>query len=234
MPDTVTPPRSRSGPPPSRPPSSNGPRKWSHEPHHRRRRTFAGLTVLVLIVIVLIVAGSGGGSSPQPVTIHRAGLFGRIQTLSGAGPKSFSGIQTAAENAAIDRTLAYTPAIMVAGAQHREVALTFDDGPGPYTEQLVSVLNQMDVPATFFEVGAGEQYFHAGTRDIAAHGYPIEDHTWSHPRCRSCRSPTSARRSLARRAEITPLRRAVPAALPPALRGVEQRHARAAEATSRC
>jgi peptidoglycan/xylan/chitin deacetylase (PgdA/CDA1 family) len=180
MPDTATPPRSRSKAPPSRPPSSNG-RKWSHEPHHRRRRTFAGLAVLVLIVIVLIVAGSGGGGTPQPATIHRAGLFGRIQTLSGTGPSSFSGIETAAENAAIDRTLAYTPAIQVAGAQHRELALTFDDGPGPYTQQLVLVLSQMDAPATFFEVGSGEQYFSAGTRDIVAHGFPIEDHTWSHP-----------------------------------------------------
>jgi peptidoglycan/xylan/chitin deacetylase (PgdA/CDA1 family) len=115
------------------------------------------------------------------VTIHRAGLFGRIQTLSGTGPKSFAGIETAAENAAIDRTLAYTPGILVAGSQHREVALTFDDGPGPYTQQLVSVLNQMAAPATFFEVGAGEQYFSSGTREIVANGYPIEDHTWSHP-----------------------------------------------------
>jgi peptidoglycan/xylan/chitin deacetylase (PgdA/CDA1 family) len=137
--------------------------------------------VLLLIVIVLIVAGSGGGGAPVPATIHRAGLFGRIQTLSGAGPSSFAGIETAAENAAIDRTLAYTPGILVAGSQHREVALTFDDGPGPYTQQLVSVLNQMGAPATFFEVGAGEHYFSAGTRDIVANGYRIEDHTWSHP-----------------------------------------------------
>jgi peptidoglycan/xylan/chitin deacetylase (PgdA/CDA1 family) len=181
MPDTVTPPRSRSRVPPSRPPSANGGRRWSHEPHHRRRRTFAGLLLLVLIVLVLIVAGSGGGGASDPATIHRAGLFGRIQTLAGTGPTSFAGVETAAENAAIDRTLAYTPAIQVAGSQHREIALTFDDGPGPYTQQLVSVLNQMDVPATFFEVGAGERYFGAGTREIVAHGYQIGDHTWTHP-----------------------------------------------------
>ena len=40
-----------------------------------------GLAILLLIVLVLIVAGSGGGG-PQPVAIHRAGLFGRIQTLA--------------------------------------------------------------------------------------------------------------------------------------------------------
>src|SRR5207302_10673454 len=68
-----------------------------------------------------------------------------------------------------------------AGSQHREVALTFDDGPGPYTQQLVAVLNQMKVPATFLEVGEGDRYFSAGTRDVVSNGYVIGDHTWSHP-----------------------------------------------------
>jgi peptidoglycan/xylan/chitin deacetylase (PgdA/CDA1 family) len=162
----------------------------------------AGLAILLLIVLVLIVAGSGGGG-PQPVAIHRAGLFGRIQTLAGTGPTSFSGVETAAENAAIDRTLAYTPVIQVAGSQHREIALTFDDGPGPYTQQLVSVLDQLAVPATFFEVGVGERYFSAGSREIVARGYPLEDHTWSHAPM-SQLSPADQRLQIAREArEIT-------------------------------
>lgn len=182
MPDTVTPPRSRSGGSPSRSSGGNGGRSrgWSHQPHHRRRRTLAALAILLLFVVIVIAAGSGGGAAPRPVTVHAAGLLSRIQTLSGNGARSFAGIQTAAESVAIDRTLAYTPAIRVAGAQHREVALTFDDGPGPYTTQVVSTLNQLHAPATFFEVGTPEQYFSAGTRDIVASGYPIEDHTWSH------------------------------------------------------
>jgi peptidoglycan/xylan/chitin deacetylase (PgdA/CDA1 family) len=134
---------------------------------------------VLLIVVILIVSGSGG-SAPPPVAVHTAGLLSRIQTLAGNGPTSFAGVQTAAENAAINRTLAYTPAIRVAGAQHREIALTFDDGPGPYTTQVVSILNQLHVPATFFEVGTPEQYFSAGTRAVVAGGYTIGDHTWSH------------------------------------------------------
>ena len=197
MPDTVTPARRRSAATSSRSNGGNGgpSRQWSHQPHHRRRRTFAALAVVALFIVVLFVAGSGGGSSPHPLTIHTAGLLSRIQTLSGSGASSFAGVQTAAENAAIDRTLAYTPAIRVAGAQHREVALTFDDGPGPYTTQVVSVLNQLHVPATFFEVGTPEQYFSAGTRDIIASGYTIEDHTWSHAPMGQL-SPTDQRNQL--------------------------------------
>lgn len=37
----------------------------------------------------------------------------------------------------------------VAGTQHREIALTFDDGPGPYTPRVLSILERQGVPATF-------------------------------------------------------------------------------------
>jgi peptidoglycan/xylan/chitin deacetylase (PgdA/CDA1 family) len=88
--------------------------------------------------------------------------------------------QQAAENAAIDRTLAYTPYVQYAGAQHREIALTFDDGPGPFTPQVLSVLERENAPATFFEVGSLERYFHASTSQEIANGYPIGDHTETH------------------------------------------------------
>ena len=40
-----------------------------------------------------------------------------------------------------------------ATAGQRVVALTFDDGPGPFTPQVLSVLERYQVPATFFEIG---------------------------------------------------------------------------------
>jgi peptidoglycan/xylan/chitin deacetylase (PgdA/CDA1 family) len=36
------------------------------------------------------------------------------------------------------------------------------------------------VPATFFEVGVMERYFHASTTEMVARGYPIGDHTEGH------------------------------------------------------
>jgi peptidoglycan/xylan/chitin deacetylase (PgdA/CDA1 family) len=88
--------------------------------------------------------------------------------------------EAAAENAAINRTLAYTPFVRIAGAQHREIALTFDDGPGPYTPQILSILERDHVPATFFEVGVEERYFYSWTAAIAALGDTIGNHTESH------------------------------------------------------
>jgi len=66
-------------------------------------------------------------------------------------------------------------------AGKRVIALTFDDGPGPYTPQVLSVLERYKVPATFFEIGEQVVEYPQYTRMLAAAGDPVEDHTWTHP-----------------------------------------------------
>jgi peptidoglycan/xylan/chitin deacetylase (PgdA/CDA1 family) len=66
-------------------------------------------------------------------------------------------------------------------AGQRVIALTFDDGPGPYTPQVLSVLQSYRVPATFFEIGQNMVQYPQYTRMLTAAGYPVENHTWSHP-----------------------------------------------------
>lgn len=151
-------------------------RNWSRAPHHRRRRATAGLGLLIVMLLSLLALNrSGGGAHAFAVRLPPA-FFKRVQLLSGSGPGSI----VAAENAGIDRTLTYTPYVRVAGSQHREIALTFDDGPGPYTPQVISILEHRHVPATFFEVGVLERYFHASTARIIAAGDTVGDHTFYH------------------------------------------------------
>jgi peptidoglycan-N-acetylglucosamine deacetylase len=151
------------------------------EPHHRRRRLVALLVLAGLALGIGAAAGAGGGATARHRAVAiRSGFFAEIATVAGDGPASFVAEQQADENAAIDRTLAITPYVRVAGNQHREIALTFDDGPGPYTPAVLAVLERMHVPATFFEVGVEEQYFHASTVAIVAQGDPIGDHTQLH------------------------------------------------------
>lgn len=85
------------------------------------------------------------------------------------------------EAQAIERTRRRVPIVRMAGAQHREIALTFDDGPGPYTPLILRILKRTHTPATFFEVGEELRYFSASTAEIVRLGDPVGDHTWSHP-----------------------------------------------------
>jgi peptidoglycan-N-acetylglucosamine deacetylase len=68
-----------------------------------------------------------------------------------------------------------------ATAGQRVVALTFDDGPGPFTPQVLSVLERYQVPATFFEVGSEVARYPQFAAQVVAAGFPVGNHTWNHP-----------------------------------------------------
>ncbi len=153
-------------------------------PHHRRRRAIALLVAAAALALIAGIAvgaaSSGSGTAVHKPAVVVNGYFARIRTLASGGNGSFVVDEQRAENQAITHTLSYTPYVRIAGSQHKEVALTFDDGPGPYTPDILRILVRQHVPATFFEVGIEEQYFHAATSEIVARGYPIGDHTENH------------------------------------------------------
>ena len=61
------------------------------------------------------------------------------------------------------------------------IALTFDDGPGPYTDRLLQILKDNDAKATFFLIGNKVAANPAGAKRIADAGMEIGSHTWEHP-----------------------------------------------------
>ncbi|MCB1026493.1 MAG: polysaccharide deacetylase family protein [Microthrixaceae bacterium] len=60
------------------------------------------------------------------------------------------------------------------------VALTFDDGPGPYTMDIVDILVRERVPATFFMLGIQVEERPNDARAVAAAGFAIGSHTMDH------------------------------------------------------
>jgi peptidoglycan/xylan/chitin deacetylase (PgdA/CDA1 family) len=86
----------------------------------------------------------------------------------------------AREGSALDRVLSYTPYISVGTPSRPEIALTFDDGPGPYTAQIVRALVRNRAPGTFFVVGSQVATFRRALQDIIATGFPIGNHTFTH------------------------------------------------------
>ena len=62
------------------------------------------------------------------------------------------------------------------------IALTIDDGPDPrYTAQILSLLAEHRITATFCMIGQSAQRFPQLVRDVHAHGHHIANHTWTHP-----------------------------------------------------
>ena len=83
----------------------------------------------------------------------------------------------------------------------RALALTFDDGPGESTPDILEILAEHHVPATFFQCGANVDRLPEIAREVAARGHEIGNHSYSHPYLFLC-SPGTIENEL-RRAQET-------------------------------
>ncbi|MDD4752372.1 MAG: polysaccharide deacetylase family protein [Desulfitobacteriaceae bacterium] len=61
-----------------------------------------------------------------------------------------------------------------------QVALTFDDGPSHYTEDFLAVLEEYDIPATFFFIGQNIQRFPEAVMAVQDKGHGIGLHSFNH------------------------------------------------------
>ncbi|GAB7068743.1 polysaccharide deacetylase family protein [Mycolicibacterium hodleri] len=66
-------------------------------------------------------------------------------------------------------------------SQYKCIALTFDDGPSPYTDRLLQVLAANDAKATFFEIGNKVAANPEGAKRVVEAGMELGSHTWEHP-----------------------------------------------------
>jgi peptidoglycan/xylan/chitin deacetylase (PgdA/CDA1 family) len=62
----------------------------------------------------------------------------------------------------------------------KALALTFDDGPGPYTERILAVLKQYGITATFFMEGMQAEMRPALAQKVVAAGHEAGNHTYQH------------------------------------------------------
>lgn len=113
------------------------------------------LRFLAAPALALMLAGCG-----VPLSAHWQGY----QAASEAGPSPAGAPRPAGPDC----------------SQVKCVALTFDDGPGPYTEALLDLLDQHQAKATFFLIGKSVAEHPEIARDTLARGHEIGNHTWSH------------------------------------------------------
>jgi peptidoglycan/xylan/chitin deacetylase (PgdA/CDA1 family) len=63
---------------------------------------------------------------------------------------------------------------------YRTVALTFDDGPSPYTPGILAVLRRHSVPATFCMLGSQAERYPTLARRVIDEGHMVCNHTRDH------------------------------------------------------
>ncbi len=81
------------------------------------------------------------------------------------------------------RSTGSEPSAIAASARTTDsntVYLTFDDGPGKYTGQVLDILQQYDVQATFFVLGEHAVRSPELIRRMAEEGHVIGNHTYNH------------------------------------------------------
>lgn len=111
-----------------------------------RRRLAAGAVLLLGLAGLAagLTSGSTGEAPRRPAATGDAGAW---------LPAAARTPRVSRTQAAVHDAIAVQPAIARAGSQHKEIALTFDDGPSPYTDQILRELRDLDAQATFFHVG---------------------------------------------------------------------------------
>ncbi|EIJ78768.1 polysaccharide deacetylase [Bacillus methanolicus PB1] len=74
-----------------------------------------------------------------------------------------------------------TRMIYMGNSSKKRIALTFDDGPEDiYTPQILEILRQKGVKATFFVVGQQAKAFPELLKQIYKEGHVIGNHSWDH------------------------------------------------------
>src|ERR1700732_2267427 len=136
------------------PPATPPPARPAPGPQLRRRiggvqvRRRGGAAALLLVILVAVLAAALTGSGPH-ARKPAASAASAPARAGGAVPPPARNPEAEA-GAAVKRVLSFTPFVRAGGGHAKEIALTFDDGPGPYTPEVLDVLERLHVHATFF------------------------------------------------------------------------------------
>ena len=131
-----------------------------------------------IVAVVLVLVSEGPGDSTKQATGATPPRRAARRHHGRARPDAQATL--AAQLSVVRRLASYGLPLYCAGRSKRMVALTFDDGPGPYTTLAIKKLREAHLRATFFLVGKSIRAYPGLARQekpVAAVG----DHTMTHP-----------------------------------------------------
>ncbi len=145
-----------------------------------RRRRALGLAALVVVLglaalLISVALRRSTGHTVARATLPPAATAAPVRPHAGA-PAS----HTETQLAAVERLASYGLPLFCGGRSKRVVALTFDDGPGPYTRLAITKLRKHHLRATFFLVGKQIRAY-PGLAPLKHLVGVTGDHTMTHP-----------------------------------------------------
>jgi len=136
------------------------------------------LAVGALAVLAVVALGRSG--HPRGPTTPTAGSTGDGASVAPGSSRPRAVTSGPSQTAAVRRLAALGLPLYCAGRRGDMVALTFDDGPGPYTNLAIRKLERHGARATFFLVGRNLGLVPGAVRRERKLG-AVGDHTWTHP-----------------------------------------------------
>ena len=153
--------------------------------YHRRRAAAAGVALLALVLLVVLlfaVLGSGGGDGKLHLSAENRAALKNVEPVRQGIDRLLLNAplpSTAEQEASVNRLVQLGLPVFCAGTQNKYVALTFDDGPGPQTEQVLRLLARHGQRATFFVVGR-QLTDYPQLPAVEARAGTVGDHTFNH------------------------------------------------------
>jgi peptidoglycan/xylan/chitin deacetylase (PgdA/CDA1 family) len=141
----------------------------------RRRRPL--LVVVLLVATVAALTGDGEPPAERPTDL--AALLEVEPSLaprpsrSALAPTRSNGLACVADGP-VERRRGRAD-------RRRRVALTFDDGPSPFTIRILHELERRKARATFFQLGREVARRPWVSRELVRRGHALGNHSWSHP-----------------------------------------------------
>lgn len=119
-----------------------------------------------------------GSPTPHTLVVSKTVSNGTLTPTAATTPVGQTGSSVAAQYPKY-ATIRLVPEVWT--VPQGDVALTIDDGPGPYTLSIIHVLQKFHVHATFFFVGSRVNSWAGAVKAAVVAGDVIGDHTETHP-----------------------------------------------------
>jgi peptidoglycan/xylan/chitin deacetylase (PgdA/CDA1 family) len=153
-------------------------------PRHTRMAGLRRALVVLAGVLVLALAGAIAvailrGSRSEHVSAPPRTAPTPVRPSPRRPTRSAAALAAAAQQRAITRLSGLGVPVFCGAPRGNELALTFDDGPGPHTAKVLAILRRFHAQATFFLVGNRIRFW-PGRPAAEARLGAVGDHTWSH------------------------------------------------------